>query len=71
LILSWYDFQSPGCETWPVTQSKEQTLNVYENEVLTCKFGHKKDEVIKEWRNDTMVSFILYLVFLVWLKQEG
>jgi hypothetical protein len=39
-----------GCETWSLTLSEGHTLRVFENRVLRRIFGHKRDEVTKEWR---------------------
>jgi len=41
---------SYGCETWSLTLMEECRLRVFENRVLRRKFGHKRDEVIGEWR---------------------
>jgi hypothetical protein len=39
-----------GCEVWSLTLREERRLKVSENRVLRRVFGHKKDEVIGEWR---------------------
>jgi hypothetical protein len=39
-----------GCETWSLTLREECWLRVFENRVLGRKFGSKRDEVTKEWR---------------------
>ena len=39
-----------GCETWALTLREKRRLRVFENRVLRRIFGHKRDEVIWEWR---------------------
>jgi hypothetical protein len=39
-----------GCETWSLTLREEHRLRVFENRVLRRIFGHKRDEVMGEWR---------------------
>jgi len=39
-----------GCETWSLTLRKEYRLRVFENRALGRKFGPKRDEVTREWR---------------------
>jgi hypothetical protein len=39
-----------GCETWSVTLREGHRLRVFENRVLRRIFGHKRDEVMGEWR---------------------
>ena len=39
-----------GCETWSLTLREEHRLRVFENRVLSRKFGRKRDEVTVEWR---------------------
>jgi len=39
-----------GCETWPLTSSKEKWVRVSENRALRKLFGSKRDEVTVEWR---------------------
>jgi hypothetical protein len=39
-----------GCETWSLTSREERRLCVFENMVLRCVFGPKRDEVTVEWR---------------------
>ena len=39
-----------GCETWSLTLREERRLRVFENRVLRRVFGHKRDEVTREWR---------------------
>jgi hypothetical protein len=39
-----------GHETWSVTLREEHRLRVFENRVLRRIFGHKGDEVTREWR---------------------
>jgi hypothetical protein len=40
-----------GCETWSLTLREEHRLRVFENRVLGRKFGPKRDEVTREWRD--------------------
>ena len=39
-----------GCETWSLTLREEHGLRMFENWVLRRIFGHRRDEVIREWR---------------------
>jgi hypothetical protein len=39
-----------GCETWSLTMREEHRLRVFENRMLRRIFGHKRDEVMGEWR---------------------
>jgi hypothetical protein len=39
-----------GCETWSLTLREEHRLRVFENRVLRRIFGHKRDDVPREWR---------------------
>ena len=39
-----------GCETWSLILREERRLRVFENRVLGRIFGHKRDEVTREWR---------------------
>jgi hypothetical protein len=39
-----------GCETWSLILREEHRLRVFENRVLRRIFGHKRDEVMGEWR---------------------
>ena len=39
-----------GCETWSLTLSEKHRLRVFENRVLRRTFGHRRDEVTREWR---------------------
>jgi hypothetical protein len=39
-----------GCEPWLLTLREELRLNVFENMVLRCVFGCKRDQVTGEWR---------------------
>jgi hypothetical protein len=39
-----------GCKTWSLTLREERWLRVFENRVLRRIFGHKRDEVTREWR---------------------
>jgi hypothetical protein len=39
-----------GCETWSLILKEERRLRVIENRVLRRIFGHKRDEVMGEWR---------------------
>ena len=39
-----------GCETRSVTLREVRKLRVFENMVLKRIFGHKRDEVTREWR---------------------
>ena len=39
-----------GCETWSLKLRDERRLRVSENRVLRRVFGHKRDEVTREWR---------------------
>jgi len=41
---------SCGCETWSLTLREERRLRVFENRVLRRIFGHRRDEVTREWR---------------------
>jgi len=38
-----------GCETWSLTWREERRLRVFENRVLRKIFGHKRDEITREW----------------------
>jgi hypothetical protein len=38
-----------GCETWSLTLREEHRLWVFANRVMRI-FGHKRDEVMGEWR---------------------
>jgi hypothetical protein len=38
------------CETWSLIVSEDHKLRVFENRVLTRKFGPKKDGVTGGWR---------------------
>ena len=38
-----------GYETWSLTLREERRLSVFENRVLSRKFGPKRDEVTGEW----------------------
>jgi hypothetical protein len=38
-----------GCETWPLTLTKEHRLSMIENRALREIYGPKWDEVIEEW----------------------
>jgi hypothetical protein len=38
------------CETWSLTFVEVRKLMVFENMVLRRIFGHKRDEVTREWR---------------------
>ena len=40
-----------GCDVWPVTLREEPTLKVFKNRVLRKRFGLKRDEATKDWRN--------------------
>ncbi|KAJ4433184.1 hypothetical protein ANN_15441 [Periplaneta americana] len=42
-----------GCETWTPTVREEQSLRMFENEVLKKIFVAKKDEVTGEWKSYT------------------
>jgi hypothetical protein len=39
-----------GCETWSLTLKEEHSLRVFGNRVLKRIYGHKRDEVMGEWR---------------------
>jgi hypothetical protein len=39
-----------GCETWSLSLRDGHRLRVFENGVLRRIFGHKRDEVTREWR---------------------
>jgi len=39
-----------GCETLSLTFREESTLRMFENMMLRIIFGHKRDEVTREWR---------------------
>ena len=39
-----------GCETWPLTSSKEKWIRVSENRALKKLFGSKRDEVTADLR---------------------
>jgi len=39
-----------GCETWSLILREERRLRVFEKRALRSIFGHKRDEVIREWR---------------------
>jgi hypothetical protein len=39
-----------GCETWYLTLREKHRLGVFENRVLSRRFGPKRDEVTGEWR---------------------
>jgi len=39
-----------GCGTWSLTLREECRLKAFENRVLSRIFGHKRDEVTREWR---------------------
>jgi hypothetical protein len=39
-----------GCETWSLTFREEHMLRVFKNRQLRMIFGHKRDEVMGEWR---------------------
>jgi hypothetical protein len=39
-----------GCETWSLTLGEDQILREFENRVLRCIFGPRRDEVTGEWR---------------------
>jgi hypothetical protein len=39
-----------GCETWSLTLREEHGLRLFENRMLTRKFGPKGDEVTEGWR---------------------
>ena len=39
-----------GCETWSLTLREECRLRVFQNRVLRRIFGHRRDEVTREWR---------------------
>jgi hypothetical protein len=39
-----------GCETWSLKLRDEHGLSVFENRVLRCVFGRKRDEVTRKWR---------------------
>jgi hypothetical protein len=41
---------SYGCETCSVILREERRLRVFENRVLRCIFGPRRDEVTGEWR---------------------
>jgi hypothetical protein len=47
-----------GCETWSLTLREEHKLRVFENRVLRTIFGPKRDEVLGDWRNCIMRSFM-------------
>ena len=47
------------CETWSLTLRKEHRLRVFENRVLRRLFGPKREEVIREWKNYIMRSFMI------------
>ena len=39
-----------GCETWPLTQERENWFRVFENKILRRIFGPIRDEETGEWR---------------------
>jgi hypothetical protein len=39
-----------GCEAWSLTLREESRLKVFENRVMRRVFGHKRNEVIGEWK---------------------
>jgi len=39
-----------GCDTWSLILREESRLRVSENMVLRRIFGHRRDEVMGEWR---------------------
>jgi len=39
-----------GCQTWSLTLREERRLRVFENRALRRIFGHKMDDVTREWR---------------------
>jgi hypothetical protein len=39
-----------GCETWSLTMREEHRLRVFKNRMLRRIFGHKRDEVMGEWK---------------------
>jgi hypothetical protein len=39
-----------GCEPWSLTLKEEHRLRVFKNRDLRRIFGHKRDDVMGEWR---------------------
>jgi hypothetical protein len=39
-----------GSETWSLALREERRLRAFENRVLRRIFGHRRDEVTREWR---------------------
>ena len=45
-----------GCETWSLTFREECRLRVFEYRVLRRIFWPKRDEVRREWRDDSALD---------------
>jgi hypothetical protein len=39
-----------GCETWSLILREERRLRLFENRVLSRKFGPKREKITGEWR---------------------
>ena len=62
------------CETWSLTLREEHRLRVFEKRVLRRIFGHKMDEVTKEWRklHNEELNVLYFLLNIVWvIKSRG
>jgi hypothetical protein len=47
------------CEIWSLTLREEHGMRIFENKVLRRIFGTKREEVIGDWENCILRSFII------------
>ena len=62
-----------GCETWSVTLREEHSLRVFENRALRKIFGHKRDDVTREWRklhNEELHHLNCAIIFIWVIKSR-
>jgi hypothetical protein len=62
-----------GCETWLLTLRVECKLRVFENRELRRIFGHKRDEVTREWRklHNEELNHLYSSPIIVWVIKSS
>ena len=60
-------------ETWSLTLREERKLRVFENMVLRRIFGHRRDEVTREWRrwHNEELNDLYSSPNIVWVIKSG